>query len=343
VVHFIGPSKPWQRLHRSRSGPSDDNDIYAELFDLWLDVYERHFGQMPVVTPLPSLPADAQTGGFTVPRVSSVWDDPHGESLAYRPPSPDKLENMLGTNAESLAAAYRWRLDRREGKYTSMPLEDRLRLALVSLGSTREHPHHSQVDVESTASDNASVISDLSKDFAPSTTTTTNNASWNPERSSLPKDDRLQMKDPPDLHYSNVWDEPTPQADALFEPPPYAPIPESIQSRYEDVMSSAPAPAPSSSSSAANNNTAGNRDTTVFPWEAAPPAARPLPARVFPATVEPSPPSPQASRSRGLRPAASSSSPQLSSSARSYFVNAWDSIEGINKYADNLRESILHD
>jgi hypothetical protein len=297
--------------------------MYSHFFSLWLEVYERHLGQAPVVNTLPSLSSDAQSG-FGVPRLSSVWNNPDSQSSSYRPPSPDKLQNMLGTSAESLAAAYRWRLDRCEGKYTTMPLEERLCIAL----SRTQESRRATADHES---DSASIVSDISQDVPlPPSKPPITSASWNSEHSSLSKDSGLQMKDSLDVHYNNIWDDkPTPQADALFEPPPYAPIPEWIQSHYEDVMSRAPAPPPSSSSVENYNGNMHN----VFPWQKAPSAARPPPSRVFPAMQEDQ-----------LRHAAPSSSPPSSlSSPKSYLVNAWDSIEGINKYANNLRESVLGD
>jgi hypothetical protein len=309
VVHFIGPSKPWQRLHRSGTGPEDENDVYARLSTLWFDVYEQHLGHVPLAaaphsSTLP--PSDPETV-FVVPHITPTWDDVSGKHIAYHPPSPDKLQNMFGTNAESLAAAYRWRLDRPEGTYTSMPLEDRHWHALFQSIRAGSPTHDDDV---------TRAIGTSPSTTAPPPTT----------RSSLPLDNKLQMEVPLNIHYTNVWDEqPTSRTGALFEPPSYAPVPEAIQQRYEDVMTAPPPP-----SLAPERSTPITTSNSVFPWETTL-SNRPPPARVFPEDEQPLPLPPRET---------AGSPPSAPSSVNPYFVNAWDNIEEINRYAQDLRNAV---
>ncbi|KAK4705130.1 hypothetical protein P7C70_g1082, partial [Phenoliferia sp. Uapishka_3] len=146
--------------------------------------------------------------------------------------------------------------------------------------------------------------------------TTAATALWDPARSSPPRD-QLQMREPINDHYENIWDDPSrrKQRVRFSEPVSYAPPPPSTHDWYRAVMSKAPDP---------------SKVKAVFPWEESPEEKKEATnskraSRSFP-QAEPllmtAPPS-----------AAPTYSPTL---ATPVFSNAWDSIPGIERYATNL-------
>ncbi|KAK4056553.1 glycogenin glucosyltransferase [Microbotryomycetes sp. JL221] len=146
---------------------------------------------------------------------------------------------------------------------------------------------------------------------------------WDPAKSSPPRgQSHFQMREPITDHYDNMWDDPSRRRQKeRFQPPSnYAPVPSSTHDWYRDVMQQQPNP---------------QAVKPVFPWEKdydtrsaeaqsrASTVAQPPPAREFPSSRAPSPPLP----------------PSDSKEVFKTFVNAWDTIPGINRYAKNLAKA----
>ncbi|GAA5927586.1 glycosyltransferase family 8 protein [Sporobolomyces koalae] len=135
---------------------------------------------------------------------------------------------------------------------------------------------------------------------------------WDPSRSSPPRDGLYQMRNPLPAGFNNVWDDPSAsKRPARFQPPEqYPQPPKETHEWYKAVMQAKPDP---------------TAVKPVFPWE------------------EPKTPSQEPAptgRKFGNSPPPAIETPQLAQPPMSFrsssFTNAWDSIPGISKYADNL-------
>ncbi|BGP47109.1 glycogenin glucosyltransferase [Rhodotorula kratochvilovae] len=141
---------------------------------------------------------------------------------------------------------------------------------------------------------------------------------WDPARSSPPRGGPLQMRDAiPST--ANMWDDDVPLSTqrARFEPPSAYPAPpRETHDWYKDVMRSRPDP---------------SKVRPVFPWEepaqpesAALPPVVPAPTRTFAdEPAQPSAPPPRFAGGGG-------------------FSNAWDSVPGIKRYAQQLAKRHGH-
>ncbi|GAA5868169.1 hypothetical protein JCM8547_003367 [Rhodosporidiobolus lusitaniae] len=140
--------------------------------------------------------------------------------------------------------------------------------------------------------------------------------SWDPSRSSPPRDGGFQMRDSIPLA-SNAWDDPSsPSSRQRFEPPPrYPSPPRETHDWYKDIMKTKPDP---------------SAVKPVFPWEM--PAVPPTPSGKTPARPEPPKPTRTFSEERAAQVAPTSG---FRSSA-STFTNAWDAVPGIKRYAEQL-------
>ncbi|GAA5821909.1 hypothetical protein JCM11251_004775 [Rhodosporidiobolus azoricus] len=140
---------------------------------------------------------------------------------------------------------------------------------------------------------------------------------WDPSRSSPPRDGPFQMRDPlPTGEYAqNVWDAPSSQQKHRFEPPKrYPSPPRETHDWYKDVMRSKPDP---------------SAVKPVFPWEQ--PMEPPTPSGKTPARPAAIPP-PTRTFSEEQR----ESIPPPAFRGGSGFTNAWDAVPGIKRYADSL-------
>ncbi|KAI0319779.1 hypothetical protein OF83DRAFT_1169921 [Amylostereum chailletii] len=158
---------------------------------------------------------------------------------------------------------------------------------------------------------------------------------------------------PAETYYPNVWDHasgsqhhenffsPPTQSGALFHVPPPTQIPQQLlqERRYADVIGDTPDQTPSPDRT---------KVRPVFPWEGTP---RHAPGRVFPSTESPPPGlflEPVKTPSRSPSPERPPVSPQRQvtfppkASPSSFgFMNAWDTIPSIQKYASRLVRSPL--
>lgn len=126
--------------------------------------------------------------------------------------------------------------------------------------------------------------------------------------------------------YENVWDDPSKEKQKIrFEPPQAFPVvPPSTHEWYKSVMvQGAPDP---------------HAVKAVFPWEK---VNKPIPSRVFPTEEKE-----QLVEKGVLLTSSGEVSPTTTTSRmtfanRSPFVNAWDSVPAINRYAQNLAKMKL--
>ena len=328
VVHFIGMSKPWDRLNRSRpssSAPTAESaNDYNGLLHRWFDVYERHYGQLSTaaVASTSQSPFASGAGAFVVPSFTSAWDAPPSkQQIGYRPPTPEQLKTMFHGRMNTAQNAF--------GVYTSLPFPGREDL----LGNIPEPPQPPQQPepqpvVEQPAQSEPGPSSPPHHEPAMST--------WNPAISA-PTGNELQMREPIDDHYENVWDDPTNKANRqFFAPPTYAKIPTSIQSHYESVIKSAPRDRGNVRPVFPWEQTGGQRATRVFPDEPdydqrSPAGSVPPATTVVPAELPTLPPVPA--------PTAEVAPPPISDRglpADLNYANAWDNISSIKRYADGL-------
>jgi len=138
---------------------------------------------------------------------------------------------------------------------------------------------------------------------------------WDPARSSPPRDGPLQMRDAIPTT-ANMWDDGVPRSQqrARFEPPSaYPPPPSETHDWYKDVMRSKPDP---------------SLIRPVFPWE--------QPAPTSPSSSSSAPVAPPApTRTFSDEPPAAGA-PSLRFAGSSNFSNAWDTVPGITRYAQQL-------
>ncbi|KAI5480404.1 glycosyltransferase family 8 protein [Pseudohyphozyma bogoriensis] len=142
---------------------------------------------------------------------------------------------------------------------------------------------------------------------------------WDPARSSPPRNSGyFQMGTPITEHYENVWDDPSKRKQKVRfeEPKSYPAPPKETHDWYKEIMAKAPDP---------------SAVKPVFPWEEKKEAAKP--SRSFPEedkALTKSLDNPQESSSYSAAPP---------SRQQPVFVNAWDSIPGIGKYAQSLAKA----
>ncbi|CAK5264483.1 unnamed protein product [Mycena citricolor] len=157
---------------------------------------------------------------------------------------------------------------------------------------------------------------------------------------------------PSDTYFPNIWDQPVvhqqhyrqgpraasppPDSGAFFQPPPPPEIPEVLrqQGHYREVTGGEQGISPTSPDR--------TKVKSVFPWEEKP---RKMPGRVFPAADAPSPsmftssgtdsPSTPESSVASL-PRSQPLSPLGGLPATLAYVNAWDTVPSIQKYASRL-------
>jgi hypothetical protein len=298
LVHFIGASKPWHQLNRSRGRSQDDPSVYSGLLDRWYDVYERHFGHTATAAVgRPSQGAQKQAD-FVTSHVTPVWDTVYRneDDRAYRPPSPDKLAEMFGGPIWSgdgtrgaLAVPPPPPQEGEEGAYVHLGMEGR-----------PSAPAPSTAPVPSDGPISEPRPEQLGEAAIPQPPAPPTAAPGPPEQAAPPPVERAgpeaQQKQPDQAraeegpqqapvqlgaHYANVWDEPSSrETRAFFEPPSsYAPVPAFTESRYADTMR----PPPESGGGAAGQQR--EQPKPVFPWEeprhAAAQAQAP-PSRIFP-------------------------------------------------------------
>ncbi|GAA5889860.1 hypothetical protein JCM8208_001149 [Rhodotorula glutinis] len=137
---------------------------------------------------------------------------------------------------------------------------------------------------------------------------------WDPARSSPPRDGPLQMRDAIPTT-ANMWDDGVPRSQqrARFEPPSaYPPPPSETHDWYKDVMRSKPDP---------------SLIRPVFPWE------QPAPTSPSSSSAPVAPPAP--TRTFSDEPPAAGA-PSLRFAGGSNFSNAWDTVPGITRYAQQL-------
>lgn len=319
IVHFIGRDKPWTRLHRARaqqvSSDTEDAHSYDRLLHRWFDVYERHFGQQSTASLLTAaLGSNKPQAAVDVPKYASSWDKPREEAAGtFRPQDPDQLKAMFSQNNSILAqyASFGYTKDGYEGNTTSggsqqqqqqPPPPPRAPPPMFPWDATREEANKTQ----------------------------------------------LQMAQPFNQHYENAWDTASQESRQFFKAPsPPRHVPESIRSNYTAVLE--------------QHRPAQSRPP-VFPWER---DVRPRPTRVFPDShvnrtqpIESSASSSSSSSSASRTPQAPPASfpptqarqpHSLAASSNSVpakalgglpkdlgYTNAWDSIQGIKKYAKAL-------
>jgi hypothetical protein len=322
VVHYIGASKPWDQLNRFRSrANNDDPTVYSGLLDRWFDVYERHYGHTSTANIGRHL-SGRQGAPFDVPPVTAVWDALHVQDsrASYRPPSPDRLPEMLrGPHTDIMAfqtfmptAAYNPEEEGagayiRLGMDTDIPIlrpanPPPFLLPENALGMDFEHlPEPMQVqDLQEVRIEHAvplpepevaEVVGEIPAPHelaarvpvesgmvgaAPEVAEEEPQAQVHEAESTEPDLQVPQVHVTLDVHYANVWDQPSWQSRAFFEPPAsYNPVPPFTESRYAEAMSH-------------TESATGEPRRPVFPWEE-PQAegyeAKP-PSRVFPGDVD---------------------------------------------------------
>ncbi|GAA5971960.1 hypothetical protein JCM11641_001587 [Rhodosporidiobolus odoratus] len=137
---------------------------------------------------------------------------------------------------------------------------------------------------------------------------------WDPSRSSPPRNGPFQMREPIPTDYTNAWDDPS--RSTRFEPPArYPSPPRGTHDWYKEVMRSKPDP---------------SAVKPVFPWEEPAPAP-PTPGGTVPSRPEAPPPPIRTFSEETIR-----ASPASTFGGSANFSNAWDSVPGITRYADQL-------
>ncbi len=300
MVHFIGAQKPWDRLHRSRpeSLPNETLDQEAK-FD-YHGLLNRWF---------------------------DVFEKHFGQlsTAAIINPILSTSSTMSAFVVPTLAAAW----DAPKAIAYRPPSPEQLKtmfgggatLLGTALASTAgkeglyaSMPLTGRPDLLSSLQPPSWPLPSSAPFSAPVVT-------WNPAVSGPPKNDQFQMKESLNAHYENLWDEPlSATTRSFFEAPTaYGDVPSSNVSDYKAITGAGP-PNPASLK-------------PVFPWE----ESSVKPSRRFPdSPTQPTNHSESAAEeSTGHRPPPIFV-PHAGFPAEFAYSNAWDAIQGIRRYADNL-------
>jgi len=310
-VHFIGRTKPWDRLNRSRPDPTpsskETKNDYNGLLHRWYDVYEKHYGQLSTAAVTAAFGSQQlQASNFVIPRYSAAWEE-KGKNVEYRPPSPEELKTM-----------FEGKLD---GNYTHLPWEGREAFEAQNKSPSPPPVSEQSSHPEITFSAPSPPLEDSST-YPPQKRDSPPIFPWDPATQE-PNRVHMQMREPLDQHYSNVWDE-RPKREEFFEPPKYQDIPSAIQSHYEAVT-----------------RQKSREAKPVFPWEG---SQQPKATRVFPTETTSIVPQPIAAPAPISPPPQDHSAPAPVAAVQQQrglpldfsYSNAWDSIKGIKDYAKQL-------
>ncbi|TFK56666.1 hypothetical protein OE88DRAFT_45721 [Heliocybe sulcata] len=370
AIHFIGSSKPWTDIPYRAPGSKESQEAasgpqraynYSALVDRWYAVYDKHYRSQPV---------DAEAE-FEVKLYSSAWDETAGGMPAGSALGLEELRRMavegMGMYGGGSSGSVGIAGGRQEGEYRSMPLDGRFDLMrprkeqggqrtptqdmyLPSVGTLPtpgpdEVPpapyHHGHSLPPTPQGGDSNHQQHPSHPRYPSPPL----LSWNPAIEPPPRTAPPVSAFPTDTYFPNVWDQPHGQHHGgpsahhgpFFEPPPPSAIPERLlrEGHYTNVIGQA------------HQGQAGlppdpTKVRTVFPWEEKP---RHAPARAFPSTDAPrgvfieEQKSPEHAESPGTHSPSQPPPPPPPTKgfpSKLAYMNAWDTVPQIQKYASKL-------